>query len=491
MNSADLVDPLDHASAGGAAIRGGAVRTGGYVVGTALAAITSVFLLRYLGVAGFGYYVTVTSLVAVVAGLTDAGLALVGQREYVNREREDDRRALVADIIGIRLLLTPLGVALAALFAALAGYGRTLVLGTVLVGAGLVLANVSLSLTVPLAAKLRFGAITTIEMVRQVATVVGVGLLVMAGAGLLPMFAVHLAAGLAALVVTVRLVGSRAVPRPRISPVAWRPILIEAGPVAVALALSVLYLRVLLLMMSLLSTDVETGLYATSYRILEILAGVPALMLGAAFPILARAGAGDHARLRYALQRLVEVTLVIAVGLVMVIVIGADSIVRLLGGADYADAARILQIQSFALLAAFVGVVWMTGLVAMKRQTAVVVTNAAGLVAVLVLGSTLIPSLDAEGAAVAAVLGEAVIAAVALVMLHRAGVAAAPRLVFLARLGAAAAGGIACSFVPAVPELVAAAFAGLAYTAGAWATGAVPAEAVDAFLPARRRKGEP
>ena len=63
--------------AGARAIHGGIIRGTGYAAGVALTAAASVLLLRYLGVVEFGRYVTVMSLIAVVSGITDAGLTAV------------------------------------------------------------------------------------------------------------------------------------------------------------------------------------------------------------------------------------------------------------------------------------------------------------------------------------------------------------------------------------------------------------------------------
>jgi O-antigen/teichoic acid export membrane protein len=249
----------------------------------------------------------------------------------------------------------------------------------------------------------------------------------------------------------------------------------------IALVVGALYMRGLVVMASLLTTGFQTGLFATSYRILEILFGVPALMIGAAFPILARAGAIDEERLAYALQRLVEITLLIAVLIVLTISIGAETIVRILGGDAYARAAPVLRIHVFALLGSFASVVWTTGLIVVRRQSALIVTNAVGLLSIAVLGPALILWLGAKGAAVAAVGGEALLALTALALLLRARPSLKPRLGFGLRILLAAAVGATCVFIPGLPDLVKAALSAVVYLGVAWAAGAVPAEAVAAL----------
>jgi O-antigen/teichoic acid export membrane protein len=261
----------------------------------------------------------------------------------------------------------------------------------------------------------------------------------------------------------------------------WVPILREAAPVALALAVNVLYVRVLIILMSLLASPLQTGYFATSYRVLEVFVFVPLLMLGSAFPILAHAGGADESRLAYALQRLAEVTLLTAVAIVVVLIVAAKPILQALGGSEYDQAADVLRIQAFALLGAFMTPIWVTGLVAIRRQRALVLTNCVALVTVLVLGISLIPVLDAKGAAIAAVVGELVLAATTATMLMRARPSLRPPFGRLARVLAAGAGGAAAGLLLPIGDVAGAAVAIVVFTAAAFALRAVPLELLHAL----------
>ncbi|HEX5147210.1 MAG TPA: oligosaccharide flippase family protein, partial [Conexibacter sp.] len=458
--------------AGGKAIRGGAIRTVGYGAGLLLTALASIPLLRHLGVVRFGQYATVVAIVTVVQGVTDAGLTLVGQREYVHADAAR-RRTLLADLVGIRLVLTPLGVALGVLFALVAGYPNALVTGTLLAGLGVVLAVVAATLTMPLSVDLRYGAVTAVDLARQLVIVAGIVALVAAGAGLLPFFAVYLAAGAIAVVVALAFVGVRGWVVPRFAWREWRPLLREAAPIALSSVVNVTYVRTLIILASLLATAEQTGLFATAYRISEILLGVPQLMIGAAFPILVHSGAADERRLAYALQRMGEAALLVGIGTALVLAVGAAPIIAVLGGARYADAASVLRIQSVAIAAAFATQLGTFGLVAVRRQRELVLVNLLALAIVLALGCTLIPLLEADGAALAAAIGETLLAVAAMTMLVRARPALRPDLRYLPKLLLAAALGGACVLLP-IPDAVAAVLALAVYALVAWLTRAVP-----------------
>jgi O-antigen/teichoic acid export membrane protein len=458
----------------------------GYLLGSALATAASIILLRYLGVVDFGRYVTVMSVVAIVTGLTDVGLTLVGQREYVLQPTDESKKRLTATVLGIRFLVTPIGVALAVLFAIAAGYRAELILGTAIAGASLIFGNTALTFTIPLTAQLRFGAVTAVEVAQQLLTVVGNALMVIVGARLLAFFGVQVVATFGAAALAAVALGSRHLSRPRFVRADWRSILAEAIPMGVAVIVSVLYLRTLVVMASLLTSGYETGLFATSYRILQILAAIPALMVGSAFPLMATAASGDADRLRYIVQRLLEASLLVGVLLVIVLAIAAEPIVRILGGTAYTPAATVLRIQAFALLGSFVSVIWTTALIAIRRQSALIVVNGLAFACVVALGGALIPWLGAKGAAIAAVSGEGLLAAVALAMLARASHGFMPDLGFLARIAPGALLAAACGFIPAVPVLGQAGIATVVFAAASLVLRAVPPEITDAVTSWRR-----
>jgi O-antigen/teichoic acid export membrane protein len=244
--------------------------------------------------------------------------------------------------------------------------------------------------------------------------------------------------------------------------------------------MSVVYFRVLVILTSLLASDEQTGYFGTSFRVFEVAFGLPLLVLGVALPVLAVAGHEDEERLRYSLQRMTEVALIASVPLVLVIVVLAEPAIVLLGGEEFRDAAPVLQIQALALVGVFLGQTWQLGLLAIRKQSALAWANGAALVLVVLLGLALIPPFGAKGAAVAAVIAEAVLAVLLGGFLHRARPALMPRFGFVPRVVLAAALATPIVFLP-LPALPAAGLAAGIFAAVALLTGVLPPELVAAF----------
>ena len=465
-------------------IRGGVLRVAGYGAGLAATALASVFLLRHLGVAGFGRFMTVVALLGILTAIVEAGLGIAGQRAYVLEEGLAGRRALLGALLGLRLVLVPVAIALATAFAWLADYPRVLVVGTAVACSSVLFIGLAGAMLVPISAHLRFGAVTAVDLVRNLAIATGMLALSLAGASLGAFFWIYPVAAALAAMLAFALSDRADIVGPRFAVSAWLPLLRVATPIAVGLVINVLYVRFLVIATSLLSTATETGLFAASFRVLEIFIGIPHLMVGAAFPILAHAGAGDEQRLAYALQRLAQVSLLVACGLVVALSLGAAPLMAVLGGAAFADAAPVLRIQCVALLGAFLTQVWVFGLIAVERQTALVIVNLLALAVVAVAGGALIPPHGAEGAAIAAVVGEATLATVALVLLVRARPALRPDPRPLLRILAAGVAGAAAGFATGLPDVLATLLGLVVFAVVALAVRAVPSDVLAAL---RRR----
>lgn len=409
---------LDTSAAGGLVIRGAAFRVLGFAAGSVLAIASAVLLTRHLGVTRFGQYTTVISVVTVSSALTDLGVTSLATREYAVRAGAE-REHLLRDVLGLRIAITMLSVALAAVFAIAAGYDAERILGTVLAGIGIGLVSVQVTVAVPLSTMLRLGQTSALELMRQAAWVGLLAILVLLGAGLLPLLAATIPAGLLVLATTARLVHRQMPMRPTIRPAAWVGLLRDTLTFSLATGVGAMYVFTTQIVTSLATSGTQNGLFAASFRVFIVAASVSGLVVSAAFPVLARAARDDHERLRFAVQRLFEVMLVLGVAAALSAVAGAKPIIEVVAGSRYAGAVAPLRIEGAALVASFLLPVWGLALISLRRNRALVIANLIALATTVALTLVLASSHGATGAAVATVCGEWVISAAYVVALTR------------------------------------------------------------------------
>ena len=411
-------DVLDTPAAGPAAIRGGSLRVIGYAVGVCASVASAALLFRHLGVQDTGRYVTVLSIVTLTGGLTDAGLTNIGIREWaVRRGRERD--ALLRSLLALRIALSVGAGAVATAFAAVAGYPRAMVLGTALASFALLAQNVQSAFTVPMLAELRLAAATALDLLRQILTAFLIVALVVAGAELLPFFAVAIAAGLIVLVVTAFLLRGRVPLRPDFRSELWLPLLRDTLPYAAATAVAAAYFRVAVVLVSLIASAEETGYFGASYRVIEVLIVVPQLLVGAAFPIFARAAQDDRERFAYATRRMAEAGLVFGGWLAVALALAAPFAIEVVAGDDFEPAASVLRIQALALVASFAAAVWGYALLGLRRHRELLLINLAALAWIGSLTALLTATHGAQGAAAATASGELLLALAGAAVLAR------------------------------------------------------------------------
>jgi O-antigen/teichoic acid export membrane protein len=472
-NAAEM-DVLDSSEAGGRVIRGGTIRSLGYFAGLALALVSIPLLTRHLGVEDFGRFVTVSSLIMIVTLLADAGLTTVGVREYAVRNAAG-RHRLMRNLVAVRLVAAVIGAAGAILFAVAAGYEGVLIAGTALGGAGLVFTMAQHTYVIPLTAELRLGLATMLDLLRQALTVAGVVALVIAGAGLLAFFVLPIPVAILVLAVTLVAIRSHRGVRPSADREEWQYLLVETLPAAAASVLASLFYRVAIVMMSVIATDLETGYFSASFRVIEALVAVPALVVGSAYPVLARAADTDQERLLYGFQRLFDVCLILGAWTALALVVGAEPVIDFVGGADFGPAVPVLQIQGPALAATFLvallgGTLWV---VRAKRQ--LVIGNLVGVAAAIVLTGVLVPIADAKGAAVAMLAAETLLAGWLAVALWRARPDLRPPLGVVPKVVIATAAGAAFGLTP-LPDVAVVVLASLAYFGVLVVLRGIPAE---------------
>ena len=252
---------LDTSRAGPLALRGSALRVGGYGGGMLLALISAPLLVRHLHQVGYGRYVTALSIATIAASLTEGGVNTIALREFASRT---GRRARRGDGEPARLpsaAQRPRHRSPRSPLPPLAGYSRTIVIGTLIAGLGLTLQVVQTLVSVPLQATMRLGWVAAADLLRNAVSTVLIVALVIAGAGIVPLLGRDrpgLPGGAAADRALVRgLMPLRPSLRPRGS---TRRCCARRCPFAVAIALSSIYFRVTVVVMSLEATRAADGI---------------------------------------------------------------------------------------------------------------------------------------------------------------------------------------------------------------------------------------
>lgn len=318
------------------------------IINIALNVATTLIIIRYLSPSSYGNYVLVLTISLLVGLLADFGLAKLATRE-VSRKLESEDEVL-GTVLLARICLSVLCIGLLQLVL----FG--LRVSPVLHEAGFVasLGYLGNALMVSLVAcyvriKQHYEAIIQAGMeVLETACLV---LLVVRRAPFAYLFIPPTLATFVGGIAAVLLVRRRFGVRLRLAVARIPYLLREALPLGPALMISVCYLKIDALMLVVLRTRRDVGLYGSAYQPIEYLFLASAVVINVVFPLVAAAYAvGDRERFMQLYRRCAE-TLVAALVIVPVLLsLIAVPLVNRVYGPAYDEAARPLQLLAVALV---------------------------------------------------------------------------------------------------------------------------------------------
>ena len=175
-------------------IRGSLVRVTTYGVSLLVSLISAPLVIRHLDPSNYGYFATVTAIVFIIGGFTEAGLNTLGIREFATGRPD---RARCCETSRPRMAGTARRSAYHRGVAAVIGAHEVIVFGILVAGVGLIVTIMGENYGIPLSADLRVTAVSVLGLAQQLTLTVAYVLLVIAGAGVLPLLGSTIASGAA------------------------------------------------------------------------------------------------------------------------------------------------------------------------------------------------------------------------------------------------------------------------------------------------------
>jgi O-antigen/teichoic acid export membrane protein len=387
-------------------VRGAPLPVIGYLLASGVGFITAGVAFRHLGVADTGRFSAVLALVAVVAGIAEAGLNATAVRELATTT---DRQRVLTSLHGLRLTFFAVGMVVA--LAVSWGRGAEFRVGLLLMGATYAALSSQVALEAPLTVGLRLRWCTFLDVAQAVLILATTVALAAFGTRLPGFYAVQLPAALAVLVVTVLLLSRRSWARPRIDWEYWTTVLRKTGAYAVASNLWSTLLRIGPFTVAALSVPAQAGFFAAGFRFVNVIHTVPPLAIRFVLPHLSRAAANDEDRAVDGVIRLSVLIWFLGAGAAACSFGAAGPAIHALGGAEFEGGVGPLRVLGITVLTAALLSAWGTALVAAGRYRSILFSSIAATVVFAIATVALVPAHGAMGGAVALLLSELVLLA--------------------------------------------------------------------------------
>jgi O-antigen/teichoic acid export membrane protein len=370
---------------------------------TVLALIGIGFITRYLGQAGFGNYATVLAFFSFFGAFADLGLYLVATRE-ISRTGTDEKK-IMGNIFSLRIL-SSLTVFLISPLIFLLPYPSELKLGIIIAAASFAFSSSYTVLNGIFQKNLAMDKVALTEVLGKVIQLLIIILVVQKDLG----FSAIIMSLLIYMIfnfIVIFLWSRRYLKfKLQIDFDYWKKLIREALPMGIAVAITFLYFKMDIILLSIMKSSAEVGIYSAAYKVIENIMFFPGMVVGLTLPLTSRYIFSERKKFEDISNKTFKIFLILIVPIVIGTLFLADDIIRFIGGADFAASANVLRVLIFALVFMFFGNFANNILLAGNLQKKLMIVLSFCAVFNIVSNLIFIPIYSYNGAAVISVLTE-------------------------------------------------------------------------------------
>jgi O-antigen/teichoic acid export membrane protein len=385
------------------------VQVAGRLIGTLLALVTLGIMTRHLGPAGYGHFTIAVSFLQFTGVLVDFGLTLTMTRLLSLKDADEPR--IAGGIMTVRALTGLVFFGLAPMAALAFPYPPELQTAIAVGAVSFLAMSLSSVLGGVFQKHLATHFVALAEVAGRAVLLLGVWYGAAHGAGLVAYMAVLAIANLIQFGLSTWFAGRIVRLRPRFDLSLWRLIARESWPIAVSIALNLVYLKGDVVVLSIFREADEVGLYGAPYKVLDVVTVLPTIFMGLMLPPMTGDWShGRHEAFREKLRRALDIMLLLALPLFGGAVAVAEPLMTLVAGPEYAASGTYLAILMLAAVFVSVGSVYGYAVVALGLQRRMIWAYGAVAAAATVLYLAFVPHFGALAAAWVTVATEGLVA---------------------------------------------------------------------------------
>ena len=179
----------------------------------------------------------------------------------------------------------------------------------------------------------------------------------------------------------------------------WKNFMVRSAPIAMGMIFSVLYFRLDIVMLQLMTEEKVVGFYSAAYKLFEVAVVLPHSFMLVLFPTLVEEYHSNRSQFKNRFKKALAMCSMIGGSITLVLWGFSHGIITLIYGDKFLPSINVLDILSWAILLFFINFLLSNVLIASGREM-INTWNLVGATALnIILNLALIPSYGAIGAA--------------------------------------------------------------------------------------------
>ena len=378
-------------------------------IATALALIGIGFITRYLGKEGFGNYATVIAFFSFFTALADLGMYTVATRE-ISRPDSDEKK-IISNVFSLRVITSLLIFFLSPLIIFLLPYDPEVKKGILVAVAAFVFSSSYMVLNGVFQKHLAMDKVAVAELIGKAVQVAMVIAAVKYNLG----FSIVIFSILIGIIVNFLLVFlfSRKYIKFgfHLDFSYWKHFLKGSLPVGIAVMVTFLYFKADTILLSVLKSSADVGVYNAAYKIIENISYLPGLIIGLVLPLMSLNIFSNRKKFEDISNKTFKLFFLLVVPLVTGTIFLAKEIIDIIGGIGFNESVAVLRILIFALAFIFFGNFFNTILIAGNLQKRLMIVLSFCALFNITANLAIIPRLSYIGAAFTSVATELLVVA--------------------------------------------------------------------------------
>lgn len=390
----------------------------GKTLSTILGLIALGMMTRYLGQEGFGGYTTIIAFLQFFGILVDFGLTLTTVQMI--SDPEADINKITSNIFTFRFFSALVFLGMAPIFVLFFPYSATLKIGVAVTTLSFLFIALNQVLIGIFQKNLRMGRIAIAEIAGRITLIGFITAAIYFHHGLLAVMGAVILGSAANFFMNFAFSLKYARIKFSFDFSLWKEIFRRSWPIGLSIAFNLIYLKADIIILSIVKSQAEVGLYGASYRVLDVLTTFPMMFVGLLLPVLTASWVEKNLeRFKRIIQKSFDFLIIIAVPIIFGTLFLGERIVTDVAGSNFTLSGTILKILILAAGMIFIGTLFGHVIVAIQKQRAMIWGYATVALTSLVGYIIFIPHYSYWGAAWVTVYSESAIAFLTFLVVYR------------------------------------------------------------------------
>ncbi len=330
------------------------IQVGGKLISLVFGLGVVALMTRTLGQEGFGQYTTIIAFLQLAGIMVDLGLTVTCGKTIAQSVYTESK--LLGNILSFRTITAVIAFSLAPVVALFFPYPLIIKIGIAITSLSFLATSLAQTFGAVFQKYLRTGLFVSAELAGRLSLLILTAYLAWSAGPLVAFLLAIVVANLLNMLLVFVFARKLVYFSWEIDFGVWKYIWRETWPVALTIALNLVYFKMDTIILSIYRPLSEVGIYGASYKVLEILLALPTIVGGLLLPLitmLLTQGSIDKVRRYYT----GSLDMMLAAGLALVVaslVVGREAM-TFLAGNDFALAGEVLKVVAVATALIFFG----------------------------------------------------------------------------------------------------------------------------------------